>query len=313
MPRYTPAWTRIYDARGTTFNNPDTIVLPLIVKGRWGVGAQVLITSHTFDGKDVQIRTITQLYNVGVTNYFGIRLNETIVRPTTILESPDFAVEVALLSRNILFEGAKDDTNTIHGGHFIVFHTPQVVQNINGVDFQNFGQQGTLGRYPIHFHHCSDVAGSIVSKNTIRQSNQRCVVVHGTNKLRIEENVAYDTKGHCYMTEDGIETGNEFITNLGVLTFPVTKLIPNSATAKNGDESDDQPSTFWIPNPTNSWVGNVAAGASSISVSGFWFEPLKRGTRTYLFHEDYNPEFEPLTLFKDNVGHSFIVSIFIRR
>ena len=143
--------------------------------------------------------------------------------------------------------------------------------------------------------------GSIVSKNSIHHSNQRCVVVHGTNNLRIEENVAFDTKGHCYMTEDGIETGNEFVMNIGIHIGAVSKLIPPSSTANNGDESDNEPATFWITNPTNSWIGNVAAGSQS---SGFWFEPLIRGTRMYLFPEEYNPEYEPLTLFKNNVVHS---------
>ena len=65
-----------------------------------------------------------------------------------------------------------------------------------------FRPTGILGRYPIHFHMCGSVDGAVVSKNSIRNSKQRCVVVHGTHQLRIEENVAYDTFGHCYMTED---------------------------------------------------------------------------------------------------------------
>lgn len=39
-------------------------------------------------------------------------------------------------------------------------------------------------------------------KNTIRQSNQRGIVVHGTNNLLLEENVAFDVKGHSYVLED---------------------------------------------------------------------------------------------------------------
>jgi hypothetical protein len=302
----TPSWTRLHDVRGGTLNNPDMLVVPSTVSNRWGVGAQILITSHTFDWDIHQVRTITSFRNVGVIGHVGLQLNETIIRPTTAVESPDFAVEVAMLSRNIRFEGARDDTAfPRHGGHFIVFHTPVVIQNIRGVEFKNFGQQGTLGRYPIHFHHSSDVTGSVVSKNSIHQSNQRCVVAHGTNNLRIEENVAYNTKGHCYLTEDGIETGNQFIMNLGVETRAVETIIPRSASANNGDESDNEPATFWINNPTNSWIGNVAAGSQD---SGFWFEPSLRGTRLYLVPKDYDPEVELLTLFKNNVVHSTDVS-----
>ena len=60
-----------------------------------------------------------------------------------MVESADFAVEVALLSRNIVFEGGQGLKD---GGHLWIFQTPSVVQSIVGVDIQHFGQQGTLGR-----------------------------------------------------------------------------------------------------------------------------------------------------------------------
>ena len=312
LPNLTPTWTHLHDARGGTFNNPDTIVVPSATSNKWDVGAQVVITSHTHDWFDNQARTIIEKVNVKMTGYVGWKLNATLVRPTTVLESEDFAVEVALLSRNILFEGGVD-TKSRHGGHFMVFHTPTIVQKINGVEFRNFGQQGVLGRYPIHFHHCGDVTGSVVSKNSIRKSNQRCIDVHGTDKLKIQENVAYDTKGHCYLTEDGTETGNEFIMNIGIQTAPVTVLIPSSSAAMNGDESDNEPATFWITNPSNTWIGNVAAGSQN---SGFWFDPLLRGPnagRTDIYPKDtstkkgYRADRVPLTLFLNNVAHSISV------
>jgi hypothetical protein len=312
VPNFTPAWTLLHDVRGGTFNNPDTIVVPSATVNKWNVGAQVVITSHTHEWLDHQVRTIVQKVNGQQTGYVGWKLNEPFIRPTTILESKDFAVEVALLSRNILFEGG-EDTKSRHGGHFVVFHTPTITQKVNGVEFRKFGQQGILGRYPIHFHHCGDVTGSVVSKNSIRQSNQRCISVHGTDKLSIHENVAYDTKGHCYLTEDGTETGNDFIMNIGIQTAPVDVLIPSSSVAMNGVESDDQPATFWITNPNNKWIGNVAAGSQN---AGFWFDPLLRGPnagRTDLYPNDtrtkkgYHADRVPLNVFKNNVAHSISV------
>jgi hypothetical protein len=287
----------LYDATGGSYNNPDTIIVNSTIKGKWAPGAKILITSHTRAWNETQVRTITQVTDSTVTGYVALNLDSPIIRPTTVIENKDFAVEVALLSRNILFEGG-DDSTSRHGGHFMIMYTPSVVQTIEGIEINNFGQQGTLGKYPIHFHFCKDVSGSVVAKNTVRQSNQRCVVVHGTNQLLIEENVAFDTKGHCYLTEDGIETGNQFIRNLGAQTGIPERIIPNQG--PNGNETDGEPATFWITNPTNSFVGNVAAGSQD---SGFWFEPKLRGTRAYLF-PGYNPQYEPLTLFKDNVAHS---------
>eukprot|EP00957_Ditylum_brightwellii_P156456 11907114-Ditylum_brightwellii.AAC.1 len=57
-----------------------------------------------------------------------------------------YAAEVAGLRRDVVFEAQHDDPNDMHGGHLIVFHTPNVVPTIRGVLFENFGQDGNIGR-----------------------------------------------------------------------------------------------------------------------------------------------------------------------
>ena len=32
------------------------------------------------------------------------------------------------------------------GGHSIILHSPEIIQNIRGIEFNRFGQQGNLGR-----------------------------------------------------------------------------------------------------------------------------------------------------------------------
>jgi G8 domain len=248
LPANTPSWVYLRDIS----TDLRTIVVDATVQSKWAPGSEILITSHTTRWDGHQVRTIVQVAPYGSDGkYVSLTLSSAIDRPTTLIDSPDFAVEVALLSRNIVFQGGSDSI-TLHGGHFMVMQTPKVPQYIEGVDFQNFGQQGLLGRYPIHFHFCGDVTGSIVIKNTIRLSNQRCIVVHGTDNLRIESNVAYNTKGHCYIVEDGIETGNLFLRNLGAMTAIPQRLIPNMGF--NGLETDKSPATFWMTNPTNPWI-----------------------------------------------------------
>jgi len=154
-------------------------------------------------------------------------------------------------------------------------------------------QQGTLGRYPVHFHMSSDVSGSVVAKNTIRQSNQRCIVIHGTDNVLVQENVGYSNAAHCYLVEDGIERGNRFIRNLGAETSVPAKNVP-------GGSDQNEPSIYWITNPTNIFVGNIAAGSEG---SGFWFELGVRGEREHLYL-GVDPKREPLLLFKDNTAHS---------
>ena len=65
IPSNTPTWTRLYDVTGGTYNNPTTILLPSSVKGKWAVGAQILITSHTRIWNEHQQRTITRVVEIG--------------------------------------------------------------------------------------------------------------------------------------------------------------------------------------------------------------------------------------------------------
>lgn len=139
-----------------------------------------------------------------------------------------------------------------------------------------------------------DVSGSVVRKNTIRKSHQRCIVVHGSNNLVVEDNVAFDSFGHCFIMEDGIETGNFFLRNLGAqIDAPVTLI------ANNGPETDNENAIFWFTNPNNYVEGNVAAGSSS--GTGIWFELKKRGPLKDFYPD---PIYEPLGSFINNVAHS---------
>jgi len=231
----------------------------------WKPGTELLLTSDTRRSNDQQVRTIqSSNAETGI-----LTLSEPIRKPITMADHEDFAIEVAPLNRRIVFEAESDSNKSEIGGHLIVHHT-QSPQNIQGVEVRNFGQQGRLGRYPIHFHKCGDSPESKVRRNVVRNSNQRCYVVHMTNKITLEENVAYDAFGHCYFIEDGRETGNIFRKNLGSGVKKLPSLAVEELEAKsNRKESDGVSSVFWISNPDNYFYGNVAAGSEG---HGYWFE-----------------------------------------
>lgn len=267
------------------------------VSNCWDKGAELLITSHTLDYDDGQVRRLVSSPIPTGDGYVMLELDSAIVPPISIKDSADFAVEVALLSRNIVFEGDTDDSDSLLGAHFMVFHTPHVQQYIEGIELKNFGQQGRLGRYPIHFHMSGNVDGAVVSKNSIRESNQRCVVIHGSHNVSVVDNVSYDTFGHCFMTEDGGEIDNVFQGNLGALTKPASRLVGPL-------ETDNIASTYWCSNPNNEWIGNVAAGCRD---NGFWFElnqAVRGPTASMPLSIGMNPRSLPLKAFRDNIAHS---------
>lgn len=53
----------------------------------------------------------------------------------------------------------------------MIFMTP-TPQFVEGVQFLRMGQQGNLGRYPLHFHINGNTPKSLCRKNTIQESNQ---------------------------------------------------------------------------------------------------------------------------------------------
>ena len=71
---------------------------------------------------------------------------ESIGDPFTLANEPMMAAEVASLSRPVLFTSVKTSFGN-HGGHLMIYHTPHVVQLIEGIEVRNFGQSGILGRY----------------------------------------------------------------------------------------------------------------------------------------------------------------------
>lgn len=179
---------RLHDVSGGTFDNPTSIIVSDAVLGHWTAGSQILITSHTRVWNEGQERTIIGVQASVFPGFVELSLNSPVLRPTTWMEYPDFAVEVALLSRNIVFNAEEG----IMGGHLELRMTPLLPQAIDGVEIWDFGHPGIVGRYPIHAHFCGDSYSTIISRNSIRRSKQRGVVIHGTNGVLVEGNVAYD-------------------------------------------------------------------------------------------------------------------------
>jgi cell migration-inducing and hyaluronan-binding protein len=182
------------------------------------------------------------------------------------------------------------------------------------------GQNLTLARYPIHWHLVGEGSGQYIRNAAIHDTYSRCVTVHGTNFLRVENNVTYNTVGHCFFMEDGIEHGNEFVHNLGIQTKCHTSkpCVPTNLAASgeprtgtNGQQSkdvllpsDNTASTFWITNPDNVYRDNVAAGSDA---NGFWMSLPEHPNGQFLDTEVSKatwPRRTPFREFKGNVAHS---------
>jgi cell migration-inducing and hyaluronan-binding protein len=190
--------------------------------------------------------------------------------------------------------------------------------NVAGIELTRMGQHLTLARYPIHWHINGDVQGQYIKNSAIHDTYNRCVTIHGTNNLRVENNVTYNTVGHCFFMEDGVETGNQLVHNLGIQTkcHPTLACVPTNLgipgeRGANGQSSEDvlipsdnTVSTFWITNPSNHYVDNVAAGSDS---TGFWFSLPEHPTGAFegtQISANTWPRRMPQGEFRGNVAHS---------
>ena len=178
----------------------------------WRKGDVIALASTDFDSTQAEKRTIAAVSGNAVTldqplkyMHFG-----------KITDGVDERGEVGLLTRNILIHASDDAEKSYFGGHIMAMAGSKMY--VSGVELSRMGQNMHLARYPIHWHILGDGQGQYIENSAIHDTYSRCVTVHGTNNLRIQNNVTYNTVGHCYFMEDAVETGNQFIHNLGMMT-----------------------------------------------------------------------------------------------
>jgi G8 domain len=280
----------------------------------WRVGDEIVVASTDFNPRQAERRTISAIRGNTITldnklefMHFG-----------KITFDVDERGEVGLLTRNIRLQASADAEQSFYGGHVMAMVNSKMF--VEGVEFQRMGQNLTLARYPIHWHLVGDAQGQYIKNSALHDTYNRCVTVHGTNFLHVENNVTYNTVGHCFFLEDGAEHGNEFVHNLAIQTKCHTSkpCVPTNLAASgeprmgtNGQQSkdvllpsDNTVASYWITNPDNSFRDNAAAGSDS---NGFWmslpehpqgkFEGTEISAKTW-------PRRTPFREFKGNVAHS---------
>jgi len=123
--------------------------------------------------------------------------------------------EVGLLTRNIKLQASADAEQSFYGGHVMAMVGSKMLSKASSSN--RMGQNLTLPgiRSTASDRRCT---GAVHQELGAPRHYNRCVTVHGTNFLHVENNVTYNTVGHCFFLEDGIEHGNEFIKNLAIQT-----------------------------------------------------------------------------------------------
>lgn len=274
--------------------------LALVDASGWRAGDKIVVASTDYDPGQAEERTITAVSGNTVALDQPLAYTHWGTVQTVAGAPVDERAEVGLLSRNVTIEGEEATSGDGFGGQIMVMNehmdgmTRPGVARIDGAELTRMGQKNVLRRYPLHFHMLGAAGDSSYLKNSsIHETFNRCLTVHGTDKLDIAGNVCHDHLGHGYFFEDGAETDNNVTGNLGLTTRrPVEgeRLLP----------SDRSPATFWITNPDNNVRNNVAAGSEGF---GFWLAFPEHPTGLSS-DPDVWPRRTPLGVFSGNVAHS---------
>jgi hypothetical protein len=307
------SWTKLAKTAEAGSNT-----IEVLNAAQWRVGDEIVLASTDFDPRQAERRTIAAISG----NTLTLDKKLDYMHFGKITFDVDERGEVGLLTRNIKIQASPDAEQTFLGGHIMAMVTSKVF--IEGVELNRMGQNLQLARYPIHWHLVNEGKGQYIRNASIHDTYNRCVTVHGTNNLQIENNVTYNTVGHCFFLEDGIESGNQFVKNLAIQVkchtskpCDPTDLAPFGwtpdglnfkTTGQDSKEilipSDNTVSAFWITNPDNTYRDNVAAGSDA---TGFWLAYPEHPTGAFEGTDISKatwPRRMTLREFKGNVSHS---------
>jgi hypothetical protein len=289
---------------------------------QWKVGDEIVLASTDYDPRQAERRTIAAINGNNITLDNPL----TYMHFGKITFDVDERGEVGLLTRNIRIQASEDAAQSFFGGHIMAMVTSHMY--VEGVELNRMGQHMELARYPIHWHLVGDANGQYIRNASIHDTYNRCVTVHGTNDVRVENNVTYNIVGHCFFLEDGIEHGNQFVHNLAIqVKCHMTKPCVPTNLGANGDHnyayadrmavreisfhgkdtllpSDNTVAAYWFTNPDNSYVDNVAAGSDE---NGFWMSLPEHPNGAFLDSDASKatwPRRTALREFRGNVAHS---------
>lgn len=284
------AWTRL---NATARRGSSTLALERAPD--WQAGDSLTLTSTDFGANQTERVTVQRVSGSAVTLAAPLKYTHWGEPISVAGLGVNERAEVGLLTRNVRVAATDDATQTRVGAHVMIMGTSQA--RIEGAEFTRVGQLNTLRRYPVHFHQLGSAPTSYLRGSSVHESYNRCVVVHGTRDLRVQDNVTFDNIGHCLFLEDGDETGNTLSGNL------VTRV--RAPDAKQGQtpllDSDKRPAGYWITHPTNTVKNNVAAGVDG---TGFWLAFPEHPTGLAAARTDLWPRRTPLGDFSGNTAHS---------
>ena len=272
-----------------------TVSLAEAVTG-WKAGDRVIVTGTQVHGP-AKTESLTEERTIKAIDGATLTLDQPLAMAH--LGDGDYRAEVANLTRNVVVESA--DPGGVRG--HTMYHKDSA-GSLAYTEFRHLGKKGVLGRYALHFHLLRDtMRGSSVVGNSIWDSHNRWLTIHGTDYLIARDNVGYKSVGHGFFLEDGTEVYNVLDRNLAVGAEAGKKLPKQVLPFDRNDGAG-----FWWACSRNTFTRNVATECDQY---GFRYEatpssalklsfPIRRADGTRVLTD---PRTLPFVRFDGNEVH----------
>ncbi|HEV2193758.1 MAG TPA: G8 domain-containing protein [Nitrosopumilaceae archaeon] len=264
-----------------------TSILTVANKLSWNPGDHVVITSTSLNTTETEENFVASIYGYQITLADPLQNSHDGLKPAQ--------GEVADLTRNVVVTSFNPDVHAMG-----VMFMKGSIGGISYTEFSHLGGLGVLGKYPIHFHHVQNtMSATVVEGVSVWDSHNRFITIHNSDNITVRNSVGYNSTGHGFFLEDGTEENNTLANNIAILTHPGT-LRPDDGSAAG----------FWIQNPMNRVIGNIAVSASG---SGFDFSipgnapeviPLDKKNLIESISQQTTPTVLAISSFNGNEAHS---------
>ena len=291
-----------------------------VLNAAWRVGDKIVLASTDFDPRQAERRSISAIHGNTITldqkleyMHFG-----------KITYDVDERGEVGLLTRNIEIQASPDAEQTFFGGHIMAMVSSKMY--VSGVEFNRMGQNLPLARYPIHWHLVGDAQGQYIKNSAIprhlqslrdgawhelrargeqRDLQHRGPLLLPRGRYRARQRVRAQPGD-----PDQVPSSKPCVpTNLAAAgenpNYENRQAIGNECSAKDVLlPSDNTVSSYWITNPDNVFIDNVAAGSDE---TGFWMSLPEHPGGAFAGSDISKaiwPRRTPLREFRGNVAHS---------
>lgn len=198
------AWSRTASSLAAGARTIDLIEIP----AGWRVGDELAVTPTqrwaAVGGQQAEVVKIT-----GISGR-TVQLDRALsAAHPTVDAGPmgSLGAEILNLTRNVAIEGTPGSR-----AHVMIVHA-MTAQSIAHTSLRYMapqkGDDGVLGRYALHFHHCGDGSkGSLIEGVVVRDTGSHAFVPHVSNGTTFRNCIAHDVTDFAYWWDGGDESAN---------------------------------------------------------------------------------------------------------